>query len=220
MSTEDPPLHLEPALGSSSRPRGLPLSEILTAIATDTTRERISVGDLLFFMQDRALAALVFLFAFPNVLPLPPGASVVIGLPLVFLTAQRAFGLRPWLPQLITRRSMLRKDYAALVRRIAPWLARAERMLKPRLTALARPPFEYAIGVVCLVLAILVTLPVPLSNIGPAFAICLLSLGLLERDGVWVMAGLAAAAAAGTLVSGVVYALIKSALFLIGIAAD
>jgi hypothetical protein len=64
-------------------------------------------------------------------------------------------------------------------------------------------------------LAIIVFLPIPLGNMLPALAICLLALGILERDGVWILAGLATAAASVALVWGVLYALIRSALFLL-----
>ena len=47
----------------------------------------------------------------------------------------------------------LRDDLATLVRRIVPWLAKAEKLLKPRASVLVRPPVEYFVGLVCLVLA-------------------------------------------------------------------
>lgn len=120
----------------------LPLSAMLHVLAQDESRERIAVGDLLAALGDRALAALLFVFAVPNVLPVPPGTSAVLGAPLVFLAAQLAFGRRPWLPAVIARRTMTRADFAALVRRIGPWLARAERLLRPRWERLALPPME------------------------------------------------------------------------------
>ncbi|MBS0443353.1 MAG: exopolysaccharide biosynthesis protein [Proteobacteria bacterium] len=188
---------------------------MLQALAADETRERIAVADLLDALGDRALAALLFVFAFPNVLPVPPGTSGVLGAPLLFLAAQMAFNMRAWLPAVIARRSMARQDYAALVHRIAPWLARAERLMKPRLTPLASGAMESVVGTVCLLLALVLVLPVPLGNMLPALAICLLAMGILERDGLWVLVGLAAAAAAAALVSGVVWAIAKAALYFV-----
>lgn len=184
-------------------------------IAGDTARERVSVADLLIALSDRALAALLLLFALPNVIPAPPGTSAIIGAPLLFLAAQLALGRRPWLPRLIAERSMPRGHFHTLVSRAAPWLARAERLMRPRLTVLAKPPAEYAIGAVCLLLALIVFLPIPLGNILPAFAICLFALGILERDGLWVLAGLVAAVTSVVLVWGVFYAFLHSALLLL-----
>ena len=191
------------------------LSSMLQALAQDDSRERISVGDLLEALGDRALAALLFVFAVPNVLPVPPGTSTVLGAPLVFLAAQLAFGRRPWLPSVMARRTMTRSDFAALVRRISPWLARAERLLRPRAMRLALPPMEYLVGMVCLLLAVVLVLPVPLGNMLPALAISLLALGVLERDGVWIVAGLVAAVASAIVVSGVVFAVVKAVLFFV-----
>lgn len=192
-----------------------PLSLTLRTLADDTRRERVSMADLLDVLGDRALAALLFIFAVPNVLPMPPGTSALLGAPLVFLAAQLALGRRPWLPGAIASRSLKREDFAAIVRRIQPWLLRAERLLRPRATALARPPVEYLLGVVCLLLAIVVLLPVPLGNMLPALAISLLALGILEHDGLWILAGLATAAVSAVVVSGVVFAMVKAAVFFV-----
>lgn len=191
----------------------LPLSVVLRILSSDLSRERISVGDLLAALGDRALGALMFVFAIPNVLPTPPGTSAVLGAPLVFLAAQITFGRKPWLPGIITQRSMSREDFHALIRRIVPWLERAEKLLKPRISLLALPPMEYMVGLVCLVLAIILVLPIPLGNMLPALAISLMALGFLERDGIWVGIGLIVAVVAMIVVSGVVFALVKAAIF-------
>lgn len=186
---------------------------MLLELSADTLRERISIGDLLAALGDRATAALMFIFAFPNVLPTPPGTSTILGAPLVFLAAQLMLGRAPWLPAFVAKRSMKRADFSALVKRIVPWLVRAENLLRPRLAGLARPPMEYLIGLLALVLAVVLVLPIPLGNMLPALAISLLALGVLERDGVWVLAGLAAAVAAASLVSGVVFAMVKATIY-------
>jgi len=192
-----------------------PLSVVLFLLANDDSRERISVGDLLTALGDRAIGALMFFFAAPNILPVPPGVSTLLGAPLLFLSAQLMLGMRPWLPGVITRRSISRDDLATLVRRIVPWLAKAEKLLKPRALVLVRPPVEYLVGLVCLVLAAILMLPVPLGNTLPALAISLLALGVLERDGAWVAIGLLVSAVAGVVVSGVVWAMIKAAVYLL-----
>jgi hypothetical protein len=210
-----PGLPPAPAPGVDAEPLARPLSQVLSDLAGDESRDRIAVGDLLTMLPDRALAAMLLVFALPNVLPAPPGLSAVLGTPLLFLAAQLAFGLPPWLPRLIAERSMARTHFASVVGRAVPWLARAERLLRPRLGVLARPPLEHVVGLVCLMLALILFLPIPLGNMLPALAICLLALGVLERDGVWILAGLLTAIASVTVVWGVLYALIRSALFIL-----
>lgn len=191
-------------------------SDILVSLAMDEGRERVSVGDLFERLGDRAFGALMLAFAVPNVVPTPPGTSAITGAPLVFLSARLALGLSPWLPGFVMRRSMAREDFAVVVNRVAPWLARTERLLKPRLRPLTGAPADQIAGLVCFVLAVVLALPIPLANILPAISICLFSLGLIEKDGLFTLAGLAVAVLSLAVAGGVIFAFFKAAVFLIG----
>ncbi len=203
------------AADGGRRKRGGRLSEILASLAEDTSRERVSVADIFQAMGDRAFGALILIFALPNVIPSPPGTSALTGAPLVFLSAQLMLGQSPWLPKIIANRSIARSDFSAVVRRVSPWLARGERMLRPRLGFLIHPPAEYLTGFLCLILSIILMLPIPLGNILPAIAICLFSFGILERDGLCVLLGMVMFAISVTVVAGVLFALIKGVILLL-----
>ncbi|WP_159950024.1 exopolysaccharide biosynthesis protein [Rhizobium sp. 18065] len=205
----------EPLSADRNGKRGRRLSEILSDIALDVERSRVSVSDLFTAMGDRAFGALLLIFALPNVVPTPPGTSAITGAPLVFLAAQLMLGQSPWLPKIIANRSMAREDFAAIVRRISPWLARGERMLRPRLTVLVYPPVEYVTGLLCLILAIILALPVPLGNILPAIAICLFSFGILERDGLCILFGFITFVLSLVVVAGVLFAIVKGFILLL-----
>jgi len=189
------------------------LSDVLNAMAREDLRERIAIGDLMSKLGDRAIAAMMFVFAFPIVIPMPPGASAILGVPLIFLAVQLTLGRPPWLPGVIAQRSVLREDFLLLVRRVTPWLQRAERLLRPRMTWLARPPMEYLVGLVSLLLAVVLALPIPLGNMLPALAISLLALGVLARDGLWVLVGLLVGVLSALVVSGVVFAIVKATIY-------
>lgn len=195
---------------------GRKLSAILAAVAADTTRARISLGDLVGLMRERAFGVLMFLFAVPNVVPTPPGVSSVLGAPLLFLALQLMLGRRePWLPRIIADRSLPAPEFAAVLRRVVPWIARAEQLLRPRLEVLALPPGERLIGLLCLVLAIVLFLPIPLGNMLPALTISIFALAILERDGLAVLIGYGLTVASLFVVSGVVYAMALSAYLLV-----
>lgn len=185
-------------------------------MAGDHPHERISIADMMARLNDRAFGALMFIFAVPNAVPTPPGTSLLLGAPLVFLSIQLAIGRSsPWLPRLIAGRSLLLSDFARIVARVAPVIARAERLMRPRLPLLATRPFDQLMGITCLLLAVVIFLPIPLGNMPPAVAICMFSLALLEKDGlVWLLAMLAAILSIA-LVSGVVYGMIVSLIFLL-----
>ncbi|QLQ20554.1 MAG: exopolysaccharide biosynthesis protein [Exiguobacterium profundum] len=190
------------------------LSDILTEIGTDTARTRISVADIMEATGARAIGALILLFAAPNVLPTPPGTSSILGMPLVYLTAQLMLGRLPWLPKFISERSIYRADFIGMMDRAAPILARAEKLLKPRFSLLISAPAERVVGTICFILAMILLLPIPLGNM-PALAICLFAFGILEKDGLWIIAAGLVSAVALVIVSGVIWAGVKMAAFLV-----
>lgn len=191
------------------------VSQILEDVAADQRRERVSITDLMRAMEARAVAALILFFSLPNAIPTPPGTSAILGLPLLYLCTQMMMGKLPWLPGLISDRSMTREDFRNLVRRVSPLLARAERLLVPRLLFLTGARGEQVIGAFCLVLAIVLALPIPLGNMLPAIAISMMALGVLERDGLWVIGGAIMGVLSLIVVWGVVWALARAAIFVI-----
>lgn len=215
MSAQQPDLPASPDLPAPPARMPRRFSELLTDLARDHQGDRLTVGDLLRAMEGRAIAALLFIFAFPNILPSPPGLAAVLGLPLVYLAFQLMLGRAPWLPGFIAGRSMSTEAFRLVVARAAPVLNRAERMLKQRCWPLVSPGMERVLGFVCLALAILLSLPVPLGNLLPAAAVCIIALALLERDGLWVGLGLATTVAAFAWVGGIAYGLVKSAIFVV-----
>jgi hypothetical protein len=60
------------------------LSTILRQLG-DSREASFSVAQLADIFKDRVFGALLFLFAVPNVFPLPPGSSSVLGAPLILV---------------------------------------------------------------------------------------------------------------------------------------
>jgi hypothetical protein len=199
----------------SWRPRRL--SEILTDIANDPARDRIAIADIRDAMGDRAFGAMMFVFAAPNTLPVnAPGVSVVLGIPLLFLSLQLMLGFAvPWLPQALVHTTVTRPRFARVMNVVVPWMRRAEKLSRPRWSLLATGLAERAIGLLCIVLSVVLILPVPFGNMGPGIAVCILAFALLERDGKATLAGMAVAAMALALAWGVILAIVKTVSLLV-----
>ncbi len=191
------------------------LQEIADAPATPD--ERISLGQLIDGFGNRAFGALLFIFALPVALPIAiPGISAVLGAPLLFLSWQLMRGReQPWLPELMRGRSFRRIDFARMLTRVLPWMRRLERLVGPRLIRLVTGRGERIIGFLAFMLAMILFLPIPFGNTIPGLAIALLALAVLERDGVAVIAGTLVGLAGIGVVSGIVLAMIKGAVFLL-----
>ena len=167
----------------------------------------------------RAIGALLFIFGLICMLPLPPGATTIFGLPLLLLAPQLIVGAAaPWLPERIKRRTLTTADLRFGLPKVIPSLRRIEAVSRPRLVFLFSPLGERAIGVVCTILAIVLILPIPLGNIMPALAVSALSFSLVQRDGLIALLGYATAIASASilaLAAHVIVSLVQQALSLL-----
>ncbi|MAH06049.1 MAG: hypothetical protein CL561_10880 [Alphaproteobacteria bacterium] len=174
----------------SDAPRGL--SQLLLDFENALTGERTSVEDILRALHERGFGALLFIFALPAALPLPvpPGINLIIALPLIILTFQQMIGRsNVWLPEKVKKRSVDSRKLGEMIETARPWIARLEKLVKPRLAFITQGVASRLIGVCGLIMALSVTIPIPLSNTIPSFSIALMAIGVLMRDGFAVIVG-------------------------------
>lgn len=171
------------------RPRRLSL---LFSQMAETAEGRVSVAQIVDGLGDRSFAALLVFFGALNMIPMPPGVSAILGLPLLIVAAQLlAGGRRVWLPAFVGGKTLGADQFRAIVDRIVPRLLWLERVVRPRYWPFWRRRGDRVVGALALFFAIIVTLPIPLGNWLPACAITLLGLSLSERDGLLFGAGCA-----------------------------
>lgn len=161
------------------------LSDLLRHL-TDNAGARITLGEIADAMAERSFGAFLLVFCLPNMIPLPPGATFILGLPLVFVAFQMAFSRIDtiWLPKRLHDYAFDNRAFAKVIDKIMPSLTWAERFIRPRLWPTKTRLFERFIGLFALILALIVFLPIPLGNMGPSYALALVGLGLTERDGI------------------------------------
>jgi hypothetical protein len=186
-------------------------SEVLTVLAAQES-ERISVRDIVAVLRDRAFALLVVLLGLPNCLPMPPPIPLLCGLLLALVAGQIAAGQSaPWLPRALLGRSIARDDVRKAVHRAVPVLRWLERWSRPRLTLFENPLAQRALGLVLLALALALIVAAPIiGQIPLGLAVCLVGLGLVERDGVVVVAGFVVGTFGVALNVGFAYAVIAA----------
>ena len=167
------------------------ISDILHDIDKKFTGETVSFSELLDAFHERGFGFFMFLFALPAALPIPAiGYGTVLGLPLIFLTAQFALGRSTiWFPQSWKTKSIKRKKLKTVIDSALPWTNKLEYILKPRLEFVTSGISSRIIGVFGLIMALSVCIPLPLTNTVPSFGIALMSVGIIMRDGLAVLAG-------------------------------
>lgn len=162
---------------------------VLDAFAAGDPETQLRLGDLLSGLRQTAFGMLLFVSVLPAFLPIPGLAGAVSGPLVVLVGAQLMLGLRkPWLPAALARRGPYRRTLAAFRDVMAPWLARLERVLKPRLPALLDHPLASAFsGLLLVLLGLLLALPIPFTNYVFGVLLLLFVFALLERDGVMML---------------------------------
>ena len=143
-------------------------------------------------LGERAFGVMLILVNLPNLVPAPPGTSTVFAIPMMLFSIQMMLGARqPWLPAAIRNRRLPRSTMSMMVIKGAPYIARFEKICQPRLEFLTNKFAERLIGFYLLILAIVLSLPIPLGNFPPSIASIVMALGLIERDGRAVLIGIA-----------------------------
>lgn len=185
-------------------------SGLLTALAA-LPGERLSIATIIAALKDRVYALLVVLLGLPNCLPMPPPIPLVCGLVLGFVGVQMLAGRPvPWLPKSLLARSIGQKELERAVSRAVPVLIRLERFSRPRLTVLGGAIALPILGLLILILALGLVVAAPfIGQIPLGLAVCLVGLGLVERDGLFIIAGTLVGMVGLVLSAGFAYAIIS-----------
>lgn len=171
---------------------------LIDRLAEGDPDEQLRLADLMAGLGRRAFGVLLLLALPPAFIP---GMAGVISTPIVVLVGvQLIAGVRrPWLPQWLARRGPHRHTLIKFDRWFAPWLARLEKLIRPRLTVLLDHRAAALVsGVLLVLLGLLLALPIPLTNGIFCGLVLLFALALLERDGALMLAAWIAGAASVT----------------------
>lgn len=182
-------------------------SDLLVDFMARSRGERVALGDLVGVFGDRAFGMMLLVLAIPNVIPIP-GLSTVVGLPTILLGLQMLMGSqRPWLPRRLAAATIERGKLVEVLERVLPRIAWMERRLRPRLPHFTTDAAERVAGLMIVVLAAVLCLPIVFGNLPPALAIGLIALGLIEKDGLFVIAGMVSGVLALAFVGAIVFGL-------------
>ena len=170
-------------------------SEFLEEVArsNDNGSDEINMFELKIALHERGFGVLMLLFALPLSVPVPvpPGYTTVLSVPLLLFPLQLLFGFdSPWIPKWLGKRSIKRSTLALVIEKTAPILKKIEKFMKPRLTFFFNQVGDKIIALIALLCGISIAIPLPLTNFIPAAGIAFMSLGLLSKDGIVVAIGI------------------------------
>ncbi len=167
-------------------------SVLFASLAVGGASGPVTVRTIVAALGDRAHALLIVLLGLPNCLPMPPPIPLVCGLLLLVVALQIIAGRTvPWLPERLLDKRIAGADIDRACGRATPWLLRLERVARPRFTIFETRVALRLVGCALFVFAAALIVAAPfLGQVPLGLSVCLIGLGLVERDGLIVLGGM------------------------------
>ncbi|RSB41915.1 MULTISPECIES: exopolysaccharide biosynthesis protein [Brevundimonas] len=182
---------------------GRTFSDVLERLGQGQS-DKLSLREMVEAFGERGFGAVILMLALMALVPWPPGGKAVFSVPIILIAAELALQReKVWLPRWLLNLSVNRNSYRSAADKILPRLRRVERLTRPRWPALTGEVADVVIGLICILLALMMALPVPFGDALPGLTLALFGLGIIQRDGAFILAGFF-----GTAVCGIYLALV------------
>jgi len=187
-----------PEQPSPNQKRQYPELKLSTALRelleySQRSEHGITLGDIIDRTGEKSFSVLLAFLCLPFLVIPIPGASVPFGIALMFLGVQMMLRWdRPWLPKFLCRRRLPKKSTEAVLRGVTKFFRPLEKIIRPRLLFMQSHVAYVIVGLILVIDAFLLSLPLPIpyTNTPPAWAILIKVLGSTEDDGLLLIIGL------------------------------
>ncbi len=167
------------------------LLQIIEQLAEAAPEEGFSLREIFDHLDESAFGAGLFLLALPCCIPFLYGVPQVVAVPMMALAVQMFLGREePWLPDALARRKIDKKGLTQMAAGGRKWLGWIEALIRPRLSGITGKTSERVIGAFLVAFCASILVPLPMTNTVPGFAVAITAFGLMQKDGLAVIAGL------------------------------
>lgn len=168
------------------------LARLLRRLADDGGEEGLTLHQIRDRLDERAYGLLILILSLPCLVPGLYGVPQAVGVIIILVAAQLLIGREePWLPRWVLTLRAKGRWLTAMADFAETRLGWIERVSRPRLLMFATGAGE-RMAAAFMIMATL-TIVLPFTNTVPSIALLLLSIGLIQRDGVFVLGGAAVA---------------------------
>lgn len=175
--------------------------------------EKLRVEAILAIFSESGLILLTLLLSLPFLQPIPlVGLSTPMGIWIGLNGLAIGFRRSAWLPLRIRALQIPSRGILAVCHRSEKVWSWVERWSRPRFFALVEPSFvRVGLGMVLFLTGMFLALPLPVpgTNILPAFIIFLVGIGILERDGLLSTLGVLLFFGASFAFGGLIWTLVQ-----------
>ncbi len=172
--------------------KGVASARLHELAALSELRGGLDVGEILSAMGQAGVSFIILFLALPAITPVPGPFGMVFGTALALISLQIIAGRQTiWLPVVLKRRRLSHSIISNIVRYALPIITWAESfMQRDRLAVFTGSFVQMLLGIPIFVLAVIIALPIPFGNLMPVFALIIIAVALMERDGLITLIGL------------------------------
>lgn len=172
------------------------LSQLLSQLLVEYSDRPLPLSAVLEKVGNSGFGTISGILIVPMLIPLPipvAGFSTLFGSGILLVGCQLALGYeKPYLPKRIAQIQLSPAASQKILKQVDKLLQPLERMSKHRFSKFSNSEWGCRISGACLAWAALLMslpLPIPLTNLVPAYTILFLAIGLLEFDGLFILIG-------------------------------
>lgn len=186
------------------------LDEIAAKCDDDDTPESLTLEEILDSVGRRSYGPLLLVIGLFAISPatIIPGMTWLAAALTLLVAGQMALGMpRIWLPRKALQAQVPRDAVRSGIEKSRGAAKAVDKLLKPRLTFLSKPPFVNLVALM-VILAALITFPlglIPFAPLAPGLAVVFFGLGMVARDGLWLALGTAVMAGTICLVKPLIF---------------
>jgi len=167
-----------------------PFSRVLTDVGA-VDDPKLPMEELIGTFGERGFGAVLLMLGLLSaVIGVIPGTTTLLGVPILMIGLQLLFRRDElWLPGWILKRDIPRPAFAEAAAKVKGRLERVERFSRPRLSFMSSDLSEALIGLMCVIWAAVLMLPLIGFNLVPSLIVAAFGFGLMQKDGVVMLVG-------------------------------
>ncbi|NWG16551.1 MAG: exopolysaccharide biosynthesis protein [Chloroflexi bacterium] len=170
------------------------LAESLLQAAHSIKGEQVTLRQILEIIGEQGLIFVCMFLCIPFLIPVSiPGVSTVFGAAIILLSISITLNRLPWLPRQIMNRPITTEKLIPTLERGAQVIGRLDRWVRPRMIRFTQSAAMNRFnGLMLMFGGVLLIFPlglIPFSNTLPALAVIFLGVGMLQRDGLFILLG-------------------------------
>jgi hypothetical protein len=202
--------------GGQETPLETILSDVLERmrLLADSPDPRLTCNGVIDIVGPRSHVLAILIFSVLNLLPGPPGYSVVIGLAIMAFSIMLFLRMPIRLWKFVGERRLPLRLLLKLLEFFSQFTRVVAKFSKPRATSLTTERVLPAIALLGFGLGVAMLVPIPFTNTLPSLGLAIVCVGILNRDGIAVLVGVVVGLAGLVLLAVTLWAVFAVSIFL------